>query len=353
MLRDIDVKNAKPKDKPYKIHDGQGMYLLVDTKGNKYFRFDYRFNGTRKTLALGAYPKTSLKKARDLLTEARQQIIEGIDPSETRRNQKNIETESRERELCLANGIPVKGSFEEMAHEWLRDKYSKEVVPDTLAKTTRQLELHAFPTLGGLAIKDIKSSDILTMLKPLAGQDKIETAHRIRTLCSSIFNYAIVHNIVDYNPVIALQGALPAIQVTHRAAITEPVKVGQLMRDIYGYQGTFVVMMALRLSALVMVRPGELRQAEWKDFYLEDAEWRYFVTKTKSDHTVPLSKQALSILESIKPLTGNGRYVFPSSRNDGRSMSENTVRTALRSLGYANEDMSAHGFRTVASNPFK
>jgi len=273
-LKDVTIRNTKSSDKDQRLNDGGGLYLLIKPNGAKWWRFDYTIEGKRKTLSLGVYPDVSLSLAREKRQDYRQQIAQGVDPSQQRKNDNVARKEQLDREQCIDLGIALPNSFEALAREWLDHKYSKETTPATLQKTTRQLELHAFPLIGAKPIKDLKSSDILAMLKPLAGDNKVETAHRIRTLCSSIFNYAIVHNIVEYNPVIALAGALPAIQVTHRAAITEPVRVGQLLRDIYSYQGTFVVTRALRLSALLMVRPGELRQAEWKDFYLNDAEWR-------------------------------------------------------------------------------
>lgn len=348
-LSDTTIKAAKPKDKPYKLTDKWGMYLLVDTKGRKYFRFDYRFKGKRKTLALGVYPATSLKMAGGERDKARSQIAEGIDPGLSRKQTKINEKTEKERELHIALGIPIAGTFEALAREWLDKKYRQEVEPATLAKTTRQLELHVFPSIGAIGLSELKSADILKVLKRVSAQDKIETAHRLRTRINNVFNYAIIHGLTDYNPVLPLAGALPSIQVTHRAAITEPVRVGQLMRDIYTYEGTLVVQCALKLSALLMVRPGELRQAEWKDFYLSEREWRYFVTKTKTEHTVPLPNQAIKILEQIRELSGGGRYVFPSARNDGRPLSENGTRQALRGMGYGNEDITPHGFRTIAS----
>ncbi len=348
-LKDVTIRNIKPSNKDQRLYDGDGLYLLVKSNGYKWWRFDYTFDKKRKTLSIGVYPDVSLGLARDKRHECRQLIAQGIDPSKQRKMEQAANSEQQALDQCIELGIAIPGSFEAVARDWLDQKYRKETTAVTLQKTTRQLELHAFRVIGATPIQSLKSSDILAMLKPLANANKVETVHRVRTLCNSIFNYAIVHNIVEYNPVIALQGALPAIQVTHRAAITEPVRVGQLLRDLYSYTGTFVVTRALRLSALLMVRPGELRQAEWKDFYLEDAEWRYYVTKTGTEHNVPLSKQALEILTELQLITGKERYVLPSSRNDGRPMSENTIRQALRTMGYANEDMSAHGFRTTAS----
>ena len=200
-----------------------------------------------------------------------------------------------------------------------------------------------------MAISDIKSPDIYNILKPIIAKKGLETAHRVHSEINAAFSYAIAHGFTDYDPAQAVAAQIPPQKVKHRAALTEPQDVAQLLRDIFHYQGTFVVQCALRLSPLLFQRPGEIRQMEWKDIDLEAKEWRYFVTKTEVLHIVPLSTQAITILEDIRPLTGNGRYVFPSSRGDRRPMSDGTIRTALKTLGYDSDVMTAHGFRTTAS----
>jgi integrase len=214
-------------------------------------------------------------------------------------------------------------------------------------KKIRRFEAHVFPVIGNMPVKDIKSPDIQSLVKPLF--TRLETAHRVHSEISAVFSYAIAHGLTDYDPAQAVAAQIPAQKVKHRAALTEPKEVAQLLRDIYSYQGTFVVKCALRLSPLLFQRPGEIRQMEWKDIDLTAKEWRYFVTKTEVLHIVPLSTQAVAILEEIKPLTGSVRYVFPSSRGDGRPMSDGTIITALKTLGYDSDVMTAHGFRTTAS----
>ena len=206
-----------------------------------------------------------------------------------------------------------------------------------------------FPHIGGMAITAVKSPDIFALLKPIIAKNELETAHRVHSEISLVFSYAIAHGFTDYDLSQAVAPQIPAQKVKHRAAITEPKDIAQLLRDIYSYTGTFVVQCAFRFSPLVFQRPGEIRQMEWKDVDLVAHEWRYFVTKTEVQHIVPLSTQAVAILEAIKPLKGDGRYVFPSSRGDGRPMSDNTIRTALKSLGYDSEVMTPHGFRSMAS----
>jgi len=347
-LSDINCKNAKPREKPYKLADEKGLFLLVHSNGSKYFRMKYRIDGKEKLLALGVYPQISLKEARNKRDEAREQIAQGIDPNEARREikaAKQIEAENQER---LDAGLPILNSFEHVAREWLAS-IAHTVTDKTHEKKVRRFELHVFPSIGQKALTAIKSPDIYALLKPLIVKEELETAHRLHSEIGAAFAYAIAHGFTDFDPAQAVTKQIPPQKVKYRAALTEQKEVGQMLRDIYSYEGTFVVQCALRISPLLFQRPGEIRQMEWKDVDLAAREWRPFVTKTNVLHIVPLSTQASAIIEAIKPLTGSGRYVFPSSRGDGRPMSDGTVRTALRTLGYDKESMSAHGFRTTAS----
>lgn len=203
--------------------------------------------------------------------------------------------------------------------------------------------------MGDMAITDIKAPTIYSLIKPLISLNQLETAHRVRSEISAVYHYAIAHGLTENNPALSVSAQLPAKKVKHRAALTDPQDVAKLIRDIHGYQGTFVVQCAFKLSPLLFQRPSEIRQMEWQDIDLEAKEWRYLVTKTDSLHIVPLSSQAIAILEAIKPLTGGGRYVFPSCRGGGRSMSDGTILTALKTLGYDSDTMTAHGFRGTAS----
>lgn len=348
LNKDAVYRAAKPKEKDYTINDGGGLVLLVKSSGAKSWRFIYRFEGKQNRLSFGAYPDTTLENARRKTEETRAQIANGIDPSETKKQAKQagqVDTENAKRK---AAGLPILNSFEHAARDWL-DSIAHLTGATTHIKKTSRLERLAFPILGDMAITAIKSADVLKALKPLIDKSQLETAHRLHSEISAIFAYAIVHNFTDYDPAQPVTKQIPAQKVKHRAAVIDPKQVGQLLRDIYTYQGTFVVQMALRLSPLLFQRPGEIRQMLWSDVDLVAREWRPYVSKTDFHHIVPLSTQAIAILEAIRPLTGDGQHVFPSSRGDGRPMSDNTIRTALITLGYDSTIQTAHGFRTIAS----
>ncbi|MEI6270149.1 MAG: integrase arm-type DNA-binding domain-containing protein [Methylococcaceae bacterium] len=346
ILLDVTVRNAKPGDKVKRLNDGSGLHLLIKPDGAKWWRFDYSANDKRKTLSLGVYPVIGLADARRKAEDARKLISLGIDPSSSRKAAKNDKRLAAENAKRVDDGLPILNSFEHVARNWLAANVHT-VKPITHNKKIQRFHLHVFPAIGRMAINEIKSPDIFSLVKPLF--NKLETGHRVHAEISAVFSYAIAHGLTDYDPAQAVGAQIPAKKVKHRAALTEPKDVAQLLRDIACYQGTFVVQCAFRISPLLFQRPGEIRQMEWKDIDLNAKEWRYFVTKTEVEHIVPLSTQAITILEEIKPLTGSVRYVFPSCRNDGRPMSDNTIRTALRTLGYDAEAMSPHGFRTTAS----
>jgi integrase len=346
--KDAVYRAAKPKEKDYTINDGGGLVLLVKSSGVKLWRFIYRFNGKQNRLGFGAYPDITLETARRKSEDARSQIANGKDPSETKKKAKQITQIDAENVSRKAAGLPIINSFEHIAREWLIS--IKHLTNSTThIKKTSRLERLAFPILGDVAINTVKSADVLKALKPLIDKTQLETAHRLHSEISAIFAYAIVHGFTDYDPAQPVTKQIPAQKVKHRAAIIDPKLVAQLLRDISNYQGTFVVQSAFKLSPLLFQRPGEIRQMLWADVDLIAREWRPYVSKTDFHHIVPLSTQAISILEAIQPLTGTGQYVFPSSRGDGRSMSDNTIRTALKSLGYESDVMTAHGFRTTAS----
>lgn len=346
LLTDVAIRNTKPADKDNRLNDGSGLYLLVKPNGAKWWRFDYTIESRRKTLSVGVYPATGLADARRKVEDARNQISNGIDPSDTRKKIKANQQLAAENGKRFDNGLPMLNSFEYVAREWFTS-IAHTVNNTTHQKKIRRFEAHVFPVIGGMALSEIKSPAIYSLIKPLAG--KLETAHRVHSEISAIYGYAIAHGLTDYDPAQAVAKQIPAKKVKHRAALTEPKDVAQLLRDIYNYQGTFIVECAFRLTPLLFQRPGEIRQMEWKDIDLDAKEWRYLVTKTDVQHIVPLSTQAIAILEDVKPLTGGGRYVFPSSRGDGRPMSENTISIALKTLGYDGNVMTAHGFRTTAS----
>ncbi len=348
LNKDTFYRAAKAKEKDYTINDGGGLFLFVGAVGSKLWRFVYQFEGKRKKIAFGAYPDTSLENARRKAEEARAQIANNIDPSQLRKQVKSVKRIAKLNEDRINEGLPILDSFADVTRKWL-DSISHLTSATTHQKKTSRIERLAFPLLGNKPIMEIKSADVLAVLKPMIDKQQLETAHRLHAEISSAFAYAIVHNYTDYDPAQPVAKQIPAQKVKHRAAIIDPKQVALLLRDISNYQGTFVVQSAFRLSPLLFQRPGEIRQMLWDDVDLATREWRPYVSKTDFHHIVPLSTQALAILEAIHPLTGSGQYVFPSIRGDGRPMSDGTIRTALKSLGYDSDVMTAHGFRTTAS----
>ena len=348
LNKDVVYKAAKPKEKDYTMNDGAGLVLLVKSTGVKSWRFIYRFGGKQNRLSFGAYPSTTTESARRKAEKAREQIANDIDPSKLKKQIKELADLADDNAKRKEDGLTILNSFADLTRQWLASIAHLTSVTTQIKKTSR-LERLAFPVLGDLPIKEIKSSDVLAALRPLIDKMQLETAHRLHAEISSVFSYAIVHDFTDYDPSQPLAKQIPAQKVRHRAAIIDPTLVGQLLRDIGNYRGTFVVQSAFRISPLLFQRPGEIRQLLWSDIDLQAKEWRPYISKTDFHHIVPLSTQAIEILEAIKPLTGVGQYVFPSSRGDGRPMSDNTIRTALKSLGYDSGTMTAHGFRTTAS----
>jgi integrase len=335
-LNDIAVRKAKPKDKPYKLSDGRGMYLLINSTG-KYWRLDYRFDAKRKTLALGCYPDISLAKARERREEARQQVATGVDPALVRKAQKQAAGERR------AN------SFEVIAREWY-GKHAPNWASGHGDKIIKRLERDIFPWLGSVPIRDITAPELLAVLRRIEGRGALETAHRALQNCGQIFRYAIATGRADRDISADLKGSLPPVKNGHHAAITDPKQIAGLLRAIDGYSGSFVTQCALRLAPLVFVRPGELRQAEWSEFDFEEALWTIPAERMKMKESllIPLAAQAVAILRDLHALTGNGRYVFPSPRTKTRPMSNNGILSALRRMGYDKSEMTGHGFRAMA-----
>ncbi|MEO5339239.1 MAG: tyrosine-type recombinase/integrase [Magnetococcus sp. MYC-9] len=335
-LSDATIRNAKPAEKPFKLTDGDGMYLLVN-KAGRYFRLDYSFNGTRKTLALGVYPDVSLKQARERRDDARRLLANGIDPSAQKKAEK------------AAN--PLDNTFEVIARQWIDKMIRPTATEKHTLLVTRRLEIDVFPAIGKAQVRALRAPDILTLLEKMEQRGVIVSAHRVRQIIGQVFRFAVAAGRADFDPTSALRGALTPVKEEHHATITDLAAIGELLRAIDGYAGSFVSRAALRLAPLVFVRPGELRKAEWEEFDLEAATWSIPAEKMKmrERHLVPLSSQAVAILRDLFPLTGYGRYVFPGARSDDRCMSENTVNAALRRLGYEVGSMSGHGFRSMAS----
>lgn len=334
-LSNTTILNAKSVEKAYVLTDERGLSIQIQPSGGKWWRFRYRFNGTAKMISFGVYPDVGLKDARERRDAARKLLADGVDPGEHR---KAVKASKIER---AAN------SFEVIGREWFEQKRLTWVASHA-DKIIRRLENDVFPWLGGKAIAEITAPEVLTVLRRIEGRGTLDTAHRAGGNCSQIFRYAIATGRAERDPVPDLRGALPPARGGNFAAITEPAKVAELLRAIDGFRGTFVVKSALLLAPLLFVRPGELRKAEWVGFDLEKAEWGYFVTKTKTDHLVPLASQAVAILKELHALTGHGRYVFPG-RDPQKAMSEAAVNAALRRMGYdTKEEITGHGFRVMA-----
>ncbi|AFR15366.1 unnamed protein product [Burkholderia pseudomallei] len=330
------MKNAKPAAKPYKLTDGGGMYLLVQPNGAKYWRMAYRLHGKQKLLAIGVYPAVGLATARERRDDARKKVAAGIDPSAAKRVEKRVAR------LAASN------TFEAVAHGWMNER--KTVVEiGQYEKTLARFDSDVFPWLGKRPIAEVDAPEILTALKRIDSRGARYTAHRVRSEISRVFRYGIKEGYCKADPARDLVDAIPPAQTTHFAAITDPAKVAEMLRAFDGFSGTFPVLCALKLAPLLFVRPGELRQAQWAQFDLDKGEWRYLVTKTKTEHLVPLSLQAIAILRELHALTGAGRYVFPGARDRNRPMSEAAINAALRRLGYdTRTEITGHGFRAMA-----
>jgi integrase len=333
-LTDTTIRSAKPSQKPVKLSDGGGLYLLIQTHGAKLWRLAYRFGGKQKTLALGVYPTVTLAEARGGRDAARKILATGFDPSVKRRLDKQ----------SAAVTFRVVG-------EELLDKFKREGrAPRTLAKTRWLLEF-AFADLGNRPVGQIIAPEMLLLLRRIEARGKYETARRLRSTCGMVFRYAIATGRAERDPSTDLRGAITTPKVNHRPAILKPSAIGALLRSIDGFEGHATTALALRLTPLLFVRPGELRHAEWKEVDLDNAEWRIPAEKMKMrlPHRVPLSRQALAILRELRPITGNSRWLFPSVRTLARPISENTLNAALRRLGYRSDEMTAHGFRSMAA----
>jgi integrase len=332
-LTEARIRAAKPTQKPYKLFDERGLYLYIVPTGGRLWRFRYRHGGVEKLLALGSYPDVPLKRAREKRDEARRLVADGIDPSAKRQAEKAAQVDT----------------FEAIAREWL-DLQSKKLSPITLEKS-RWLLNFLYPHIGQRPIREIAAPDVLATLRKIEARGHHETTHRAKQKCGQVFRYAIVTGRAERDITADLRGALASVTSRHHASITDPSKIGSLLRAIDGYDGEQTTAAALKLAALTFVRPGELRSAEWSEFDLDRAEWRIPAVRMKMDeqHVVPLSTQAVSILQELQAITGTGRFIFPSLLSRDRPMSNNTVNSALRRLGYSKDEMTGHGFRSMAS----
>lgn len=338
-LTDVLIRAAKPSPSFQRLSDGNGLYLLVRPDGARWWRWDYRRpNRSRNTLSLGTYPAVSLKSAREKRDELRRLLAAGVDPGAQRRLSKAEEASAPK---------PEAFTFGQVTREWLK---SRRWVQTYQIKVESWMEKDVLPWIGAVPVANVTAPQILACLRRVEERGAQESAHRILQNCSQILRYAIAAGYADKNPAENLRGALPPAAEVHRAAITEPRQLAGLLRAIDSYQGSLVTRCALQLAPLTFVRPGELRNAEWSEVDLEKAQWNIPASKMKmrEPHLVPLSTQATQVLRELRPLTGGGRYVFPSPRTDSKPMSNNAVLAALRRMGFGKEEMSGHGFRATA-----
>lgn len=335
MLTDSALKNLKATKKIMRTFDSGGLYIEVSPSGGKWWRLKYRFLGKEKRISLGVYPAITLKKARELRDHFKRLVAEGVDPSESRKAEKQASTENSQ------------NSFEVIGREWL-SKHGRNWVASHTDRTLRRLERDLFPWLGKKPVSSLTPHEILVCVQRIENRGALETAHRALQNCSQILRFAVATGRASRDVTVDLRGALPPVQEKHFSAVTDPKAVSELLRAFDSYEGTLIVKCALKLAPLFFVRPGELRQAQWSDINLEKAEWSYYVSKTKSQHIVPLSSQAIEILKELQPLTGKGRYIFSSMRSGDRPMSDNAILSALRRLGIPKEEMTGHGFRAMA-----
>lgn len=346
-LSDAKIRALKPGPKPFKVADERGLFLLVSPGGSRLWRVKFRIDGLdakgkfkkiEKLLSLGAYPDISLKRARQLRDEARETHAAGLDPTFEKQKAK------------AAARISAENSFSKVA-EMLLEKQEREGLAEaTLVKRRWFIKL-VFPVLGKRPIAEIQPLEILLALRPIEKKGRHESAKRALNFIGQVFRYAVASQLAPADPTRDLRGALTTPKVKHHAAILDPDQAGELLRAIDGYEGQPITRWALQLSALLFVRPGELRKAEWAEVDAVKAVWRIPASKMKGrvEHQVPLSSQALAVFEEVRGLTGRGRYVFPSIRSTANPMSENTINAALRRLGYSGDEMTAHGFRSMAS----
>ena len=333
-LSEAKIRASRPKERAYKVFDERGLFMLVTPTGGRLWRFRYRMGGLERLLSLGAYPDVPLKRAREKREDARKLVADGIDPSAKRQAERATQVET----------------FEAIAKEWLKLQ-SKSLATETLEILGTRLKSFLYPYVGSRPIASITAQELLAALRRIEARGKHETAHRVRSLAGRVFRYAVATGRAQHDVAADLKDALAPVKSRNFASVTEPARVGELLRAIDGYSGQPITALALKLAPLVFVRPGELRGAEWSEFDLEGAEWRIPAARMKmgEQHIVPLSRQAVAILRELQILTGSERYVFPSLLSAERPISDNTINAALRRLGYGSDEQTGHGFRSMAS----
>jgi integrase len=325
-LTELMLKQLKAEEKTYSISDGRGLMIEVRTNGSKLWVIRYWVSGKERRKSVGTFPGVSLKEARDKNYLFRKSLEEG--------NPIGFDAET----------------FSTVAEEWIKKRMAPKVVEKTLRTVRLQLDHFILPFIGHMKLAAVTPGTVLQICRRIEDKGTLALASRVKQVVGQIFNYAIATDRAETNPTLALRGALQARKEKHLAALTEPEQIGALMRHIAAYRYD-IVRYALTFSALVFCRPGEVRAAEWKEISWERAQWEIPKERMKMrrPHIVPLARQTIELLKELQMFTGKGRWLFPSARNDGRCMSENTIRVALRSMGYTNEDMTAHGFRGMAT----
>jgi len=336
-LTELGIRQAKPQEKEYMLHDDRGLYLLVRPAGGKYWRLRYWKDNKEKKMSLGVYPTVTLKEAREKRDELRKDISNGIDPKEV---------------LQAALASPQE-LFGEVTDEWFLKKIKNVNSKKHYTTVWSRVERFVLPAFGQKNIRDVTAQEILMLLRRLEDRGILTTAHRVMNYCSQIFRYAVATGRTERDPTADLRGALQPLKIKHRASMTDSTAIVQLLRAMEVFDGTYVVKCGLWFSTYTFARPGEIRHAEWKEINFEGAEWKIPAEKMKMrrPHIVPLAKQVVELLENLKPLTGHGIYVFPSLRSSKgtQPMSENTILYALRRMGFSRDEMTAHGFRSMAS----
>jgi len=335
-LTDVAIRNARPIDKTRRLYDAGGLYLEVSPAGSKLWRFKYRYDRREKRLSFGKYPDVTLKDARAKRDEARRLLADDVDPGEHKKAVK------------AARLASAASNFEAVAREWF-DRMMSDKAPSHKDKVIARLENDLFPWLGKRPIADITAPEILTCLRRIEACGARDTAHRALQNCSAVFRYAVAIGKAHSDPAVHLRGALPPARPGHFAAVTEPEKIGPLLRKMDEVNATFPVRCALRLAPYLFCRPVELRSMRWDEVHLDAAEWRYIVGKTQTPHLVPLATQAVAILRELQPMTGRWDFVFPGRHDRKQPMSSNTVNVALKRAGISTrEEQTGHGFRAMA-----
>ncbi len=331
MLSDTKIRQARPRDRQYKIYDAKGLFIIITPRGGKWWRLNYRFNDKQRTISLGVYPDVSLRLARQRRDEARRQLAEGIDPS-------------------LARAPKKRDTFESVAREW-HSKHKHTWKPDHAKWIMRCLEKDIFPYIGDAPIDDLTAPMVLKVLRRVESRGVLELTHKLKNWCSNVFQYGVSCGLCERDPAADLRGALPPARSKHYAVFHDPKDIGKLLRDIDRYSGRFVTACALKLLPLLFLRRSELITGEWSEINFDTAEWRVSGERMKMKrlHLVPLSRQAIAVLRDLHKLTSRGRYLFPNVHRADRPIGKSTLLAVLRRIGYGPDAMTLHGFRSMAS----